>query len=366
VAVGERAMIDDRYVLDQRIGRGGMAEVYRATDRLLGRAVAVKVMRDVGASETDRLRFAGEARTLARLSHPGLVTVLDAGSTGDVPYLVMELVDGPTLATVCAGSRLDPARVAAIGAQVADALAYAHGAGVVHRDVKPANILLGGDGRARLGDFGIARLMEDAARHTSTGLVVGTASYLAPEQLRGDDVASAADVYALGLVLIEALSGTPTYPGTGLEAAMARLSRPPTVPEQLSADWQQLLRAMTDTDPGARPSAADVAATLQGIDDTVTQPAVASGPAETRVLTTAVPRPEVAKTAMPAAYRGRRAWIGGAVAALVIVIVGAVLMLQWPPSGGGATHRVDMPTGVPPRFEQPLQDLHDALNGDAP
>jgi eukaryotic-like serine/threonine-protein kinase len=356
VAVDRATVLDGRYALEQLIGSGGMAEVYRATDQLLSRSVAVKVLRDVAASEPDRQRFAAEARTLARLSHPGLVTVLDAGSAGERPYLVMELIDGPSLADVSAGSPLDAARAALMGAQVADALAYVHAAGIVHRDVKPANILLGAGGRVWLGDFGIARIVADTAHHTSTGLVIGTASYLAPEQLRGDEVTPAVDVYALGLVLIEALTGRPAYPGSGLESAMARLSRPPTMPERLPADWQALLRSMTAVDPSARPSALDTASALDGIDDSPLYQPPPRGPVETQVL---------APPDAPARSRRRLGWIGAVVAA-VIVAAGAVVAARADDGGGGAAHRVETPTDVPPRLQQPLQDLHDALNGERP
>jgi eukaryotic-like serine/threonine-protein kinase len=344
VSVDGHTVLDGRYTLEALVGRGGMADVYRATDQLLRRTVAVKLLRDVSASESDRRRFAAEAQTLAQLNHPGLVTVLDAGSADDRPYLVMELIDGPSLAASSSGVPLSVAQTASIGAQVADALAYVHAAGIVHRDIKPGNILLGAAGQAWLSDFGIARLVEDAARHTATGLIVGTASYLAPEQLRGGDVTAAADVYSLGLVLIEAITGNPAYPGTGIEAAMARLSRQPGVPEQLPADWQRLLRAMTDLEPGSRPTAAAVSTTLRSIED---------DPGHTRVLTQAVERP---------ATRGRLVWIGALIAAAALVAIGAVMVVTG--TGGGDSRRVEMPTNVPPSLQQPLQDLHDAVNGD--
>ena len=219
------AALRDRYVLESLLGSGGMADVHRATDTTLERSVAVKVLRDVAGDESARHRFVAEARTLAGLSHRNLVTVLDAGigEDDDRPFLVMELVEGRSLADALEDGPLTPEDAAAVGAQVAAALTYAHGRGVVHRDVKPGNVLLGGDGRVKLADFGIARLLGDTARHTRTGTAIGTAAYLAPEQVRGEDVTGAADTYALGLVLLEALTGRRAFPGSPTEAALARL-----------------------------------------------------------------------------------------------------------------------------------------------
>ena len=204
-----------RYRLGERLGRGGMADVLVAHDELLDRRVAVKVLRDSPDSETNRRRFVSEARILGRLSHPGLVTVLDAGMSDEAPYLVMELLPGGTLADLIDRGAQPVDRVAGLGAQVAAALAAVHGAGVIHRDVKPSNVLLDAEGRARLADFGIARLVGDTVRATRTGHTVGTTAYLAPEQAAGEDIATAADVYSLGLVLIELLTGTPAFTGTG-------------------------------------------------------------------------------------------------------------------------------------------------------
>ena len=206
-------VVAERYTLGDRLGSGGMAVVYRATDRVLHRDVAVKVLRDTADDETDRLRFTSEARTLAALSHRHLVMVLDAGTTADQPFLVMELVEGMTLSQRIADGPLAPDEVAEIGAQLADALAYAHGQGVIHRDVKPGNVLLGRSG-VKLADFGIARLVGDTVRHTMTGQAIGTAAYISPEQVLGHDVTPAADVYALGLVLLEVLTGERAYPGS--------------------------------------------------------------------------------------------------------------------------------------------------------
>jgi hypothetical protein len=253
-------VLRERYRLEARLGSGGTADVHRATDTTLQRPVAVKLLRDVAGDASDRARFVAEARTLASLSHRNLVMVLDAGigDEDDRPFLVMELVEGRALSDAFREGPLPAREVARIGAEVGAGLAFAHERGVVHRDVKPGNVLLSDDGRVKLADFGIARLIGDTVRHTRTGTAIGTAAYLAPEQVRGEDVTGCADVYALGLVLLEALTGTRAFPGSATEAALARLHRDPDVPDDLPAGWPALLRAMTAADPAARPTTAEV------------------------------------------------------------------------------------------------------------
>lgn len=259
-------VLNDRYELRGLIGQGGMAEVYRGFDRVLDREVAVKLMRTALAEEVDQRRFASETRLLASLNHPHLVMLLDAGvdeSAGPArPWLVMELVTGPTLARRLADGPLPAGEVAAVGAGLATALAHVHANGIVHRDVKPANVLLTATGAAKLADFGVARLTEEHSDLTGTGHAIGTAAYLAPEQVSGLPVTGATDVYALGLVLLEALTGQRTYAGTPTEAAFARLHRGPLIPVSLGAGWIHLLDAMTASDPRERPAAEQAAAQL--------------------------------------------------------------------------------------------------------
>ena len=276
MTVTDARVLGGRYALGSLVGSGGMAYVYRATDNRLSRAVAVKVLRSSSSDDGERGRFRAEARTLASLNHPGLVTLLDAGTCDEHPYLVMELVEGPSLSQALRdGGPLDPERVALIGAQIAGGLAYAHQRGVIHRDVKPGNILLARDDRALLADFGIARLLEDDAGHTRTGDTIGSPAYLSPEQVSGDPPSAAVDVYALGLVLLESLTGVRAYVGTPVEAALARLSAAPAIPPSLSVGWRDLLAAMTSREPDRRPSADEVATTLgswEDLDRTVVGP----------------------------------------------------------------------------------------------
>ncbi len=183
-----------------------MSEVFEAVDERTGIAVAVKVVRS-GDPDLAR-RMAQEARALELVEHPGLVRLLDTGSTDSKAYLVMELIEGSTLAAALRQGSLSPERTAAIGATLAEALAYVHDHTIVHRDVKPSNILMTADGKARLGDFGIARLL-DASTLTVAGTTLGTAAYMAPEQLEDHQVGPGADIWSLGMVLLECLTGQP-------------------------------------------------------------------------------------------------------------------------------------------------------------
>ncbi|MFJ8802768.1 serine/threonine-protein kinase [Streptomyces sp. NPDC102487] len=270
-------IVNGRYRLDGLLGAGGTADVHRGFDLSLRRPVAIKVFRpDTGFDIEESWR--SEAVLLARLHHPGLVTVYDAGQYDGQVFLVMELIEGTTLKARIAQRPLSSREVSVLGAYLAHALAHAHDAQIVHRDVKPSNILLDASSRPHLTDFGISRLVDTTSR-TASGTLTGTAAYLSPEQVLGQPVGRPADVYALGLVLLECLTGRLEYGGGPLEAAIARLHRPPALPDGISEPLAGLLRDMTALDEADRPTAALCAHTLAEAADRVRSPAVTPLPA---------------------------------------------------------------------------------------
>nr|WP_246325880.1 protein kinase [Actinomycetospora corticicola] len=247
-----------------RLGRGASATVYRAQDHLLHRDVAVKLFAP-GVGTLDSAAVRRELQAAAQVSHPGVLEVFDVGETDDRVFLVTRLVAGGSLADTLEQGPLPAEVVVGLAGELLGALAHVHALGIVHRDVKPANILLDpaepdpeapDDGPARvrpvLADFGVAAV---ATATTAHGQVTGTAAYLAPEQVRGDEVGSPADVYALGLVLLECLTGRREFPGGPVESSVARLHREPVVPAGLPDDLRDLLTAMTAAAPVERPSA---------------------------------------------------------------------------------------------------------------
>lgn len=259
-------LIGDRYETVRPIGRGGMGIVWLARDTVLGRQVAVKQIGDFpGESEGETRRAMREARSAAALNHPNVVAVYDVTEHEGTPWLVMEYVAGPTLASVIRErGPMTPRGAADLGAQLAGALAAAHKAGIVHRDVKPANVLIGG-GRPKLGDFGIARSGTDD-QLTQTGLVTGTPSYMAPEVAVGDDHGEAADVWALGATIYFAVEGKDAYPSQGNALATLRsiAAHPPRRPER-AGQLEPVLADMLSRDVARRGSMAQALRRLESI-----------------------------------------------------------------------------------------------------
>ncbi|MFD8740056.1 protein kinase [Streptomyces sp. NPDC059618] len=348
-------ILNGRYRLDALLGSGGAADVHRGFDLRLRRPVAVKVFRpETGFDPQETSQ--GEAAILARLNHPGLVTAFDAGQHGGRVFLVMQLVEGTTLKRRITAGPLSFEETAALGSGLAHALAHAHEASIVHRDVKPSNILLDASHRPYLTDFGISRLL-DATTHTATGTLIGTAAYLSPEQVLGQPVGRPADIYALGLVLLECLTGRLEYDGGPLEAAIARLHRPPALPRHLPPQLADLVRAMTALDETDRPTADDCAQALAESTETgrlaanPSPPAVSSATSHTRTRTrdrmhgTPLPRGGEQVAARTRAVRKRPLAVGAGVA-LAATLVTALAVPGNSPSHGDDQSRTGI-TGVP-------------------
>lgn len=264
-------LLGGRYELDEQVGAGGYGEVWRATDTVLSRPVAVKLPYEGYARQPGALaRFQAEARHAGALSHQNIARVYDYGepTDGSPPYLVMELVEGPSLSDVLTSGPLDTARTMNIVAQTAAGLQAAHAEGLVHRDIKPANLLLTPEGTVKITDFGIANVV-GSAPVTITGQVIGTPGYLAPERAAGEQATPASDLYALGIVAYECLAGAPPFTGTPLEIALAHGIRPlPPLPASVPPDVVAFVMLLTAKDPAWRPaSAADVARTADQLRD---------------------------------------------------------------------------------------------------
>jgi serine/threonine-protein kinase len=260
-------LLAGRYRLDSRIAVGAMGEVWRGTDEVLSRPVAVKLLRTEYAQYPETLaRFRSEGRHAGSLSHPGIARVYDYGEdTGGasgpkLAYLVMELVDGPSLTEVLGRGPLPPRQAMDVVAQAAAGLDAAHRAGLVHRDIKPGNLLLGADGQVKITDFGISHAA-GSAPITVSGTLLGTPAYLAPERVAGEAATPASDLYSLGVVAWECLAGGLPFTGAPIEVAVAHRDRPlPSLPDAVPADVAVLVAELTAKDPRARPrSAADVA-----------------------------------------------------------------------------------------------------------
>jgi eukaryotic-like serine/threonine-protein kinase len=319
---------DHRYRLDSRIATGGMGEVWRATDTTLGRTVAVKLLKhEYADDENFRSRFSSEAQHAAALHHPGVAAVYDFGEAaatdggGPRPYLVMELVDGqPLSALILPGQPLDPDVTRDLMAQAGDAIGAAHAAGIIHRDVKPANLIITPDRRVKITDFGIARATEGMAL-TQTGQVMGTPQYLSPEQAQGGTATPASDVYSLGVVAFECLTSRRPFIGeTPIATALAHLREPvPPLPPSVPADLAAVVTRSMAKDPAAFAAA-------------MRDPALVASPAQTtQVLPGVAPVPPdeppstLATPVTPPEEKRKRRWLWIVLAVVVLVAIIALI-----------------------------------------
>jgi eukaryotic-like serine/threonine-protein kinase len=325
-------LIADRYELEELCGSGGMSSVFRAHDRQLDRRVAIKILHPRYADEREYVeRFRREARSVARLSHPNIVTVIDRGEDGGRQFIVFEYVDGENLKELVARSgRLPIRRALELTLAVADGLAFAHENGLVHRDVKPQNVLLSGEGEVKVTDFGIARSLDVDHGMTQTGTVMGTSNYLSPEQASGNPVSPATDVYSLGVVLWELLTGDVPFPGDNFVAvALRHINEEPPSVRELRPDVPARLAAAVaralEKEPGRRfASMADFAAELRAclaqLDEEETEP-----------------RPAIAPLAQRARARVPRRWrpLVYAVAALAVAAAAFAAVVLFGGGGNG-------------------------------
>lgn len=356
-------VVGGRYRLDEPLGHGGMARVWRGVDTVLGRPVAVKILHlHLRDDDAFTARFRHEAVTAARVSHPNIVAVYDTISDEDIDAIVLELVEGVTLRQHLDDiGALEPHEVTEMGVDLARALVAAHKVGLIHRDIKPANILIGFDGSVKIADFGIARAAADTDL-TEQGAVMGTASYLSPEQLEGKSLDGRSDLYSLGLVLFEAASGRTPFPGDDATSrAMARLSVEPLrvrdVMEDVPADLDETIDLLLRRDRDQRiPDAATLLGRLERVrdherlddDDPLPRP---DRQRARRIEDTApqphaaTPGPRTVKAARPA--RARRRVRTGTV--LLSGLVGGSLVLLWllTRPGGEPSQPGSAPTAPP-------------------
>jgi serine/threonine protein kinase len=324
---------DGRYRVERVLGDGAMAKVVLAEDGELGRRVAVKLLdKRLAADANFRARFAREARAVASLSHPNVVGVFDVGEAEGRPFIVMEHVEGRTLEErLRRDGALTPNEVCRIGRQVCAGLEHAHSAGLVHRDLKPGNLIERRDGTIKIADFGIARL-DETTELTEAGAIIGTAAYLAPEQAEGGEITQAADVFTLGVVLYELLTGRKPWKVESLaDLARRRLVPPAELPPDAPWSLREAIERSLDADPLARPTVTELAELLDAPDDDATL---------------VIPRPRL--------VRGRQRrlprTVWAALLAAVALILGAVAA-SFATSGGD-----DASSGATVGEVQPLRD----------
>jgi serine/threonine-protein kinase len=350
-------VLSGRYQLERLLATGGMGAVWQARDLRLDRAVAVKELTGAGLTLPMAIqRFDREARAVARLAHPNIVALHDVGVEDDRPYLVMELVDGRSVAAILEEGPLPPASAVAVAAQTCDGLAAAHAAGIIHRDIKPANLLLTGTGVVKICDFGIARLHDTAGDTTLSGVAppLGSYKYLAPEQATGAPVDTRTDLYALGCTLYAMLTGAPPFSGSQQTVLHQHLTQPPaplaTGQDGITPELEALVHQLLRKEPEQRPADAVEVRTRLAV---VAEDLVIADALEPRVPLTAVPdaAPQIAPPRIPhpdgsgepspAAPQRRLLAIAGVTLVVVIAVLAVLGLTRWLP-------RTNDPGAVPP------------------
>lgn len=342
-------LIAGRYQVDELLAGGGMGQVFAGRDLKLQRPVAIKFLRPDMAAQTDlKARFEAEARAAGRLSHPNVVAVFDTGEHDGTPYIIMELLSGRTLADEVAQGPMDPQRARLTGLEILSALAASHREGILHRDLKPGNILLAADGTAKVADFGVAKITEGMDL-TNTGMMLGTPAYLAPERVAGEPASESTDVYSVGVILYELLTGAKPFDAdTPLGLVRAIQEDDPLPLDQVRPDLDASLAAAVDRamakDPGRRYSSAEQMAEALGAVVVVPK----TSPDATRVIPVAGPSTRVlaastgptapaaaaaGPSGAPAAgsghplYRGRQVWERLSGPGRLRILVGVMLLL---------------------------------------
>jgi serine/threonine-protein kinase len=335
--VAAQTLLGGRYLVESELGRGGMATVFKGTDTVLGRPVAVKVLSPQYAGDADFVtRFRREAQSAARLNHPNLVSVYDTGTDDGIHFIVMEYVDAKTLADYLAGGgRIMPERAIEIAEAVCDAVSMAHAHGIIHRDIKPANIMITSKGNVKVTDFGIARVISGADTIAQTAAVLGTASYLSPEQAQSQPVDQRSDIYSLGVVLYEMVTGRPPFSGDSpVMVASKHVLEQPTPPSKLNPDVAPALEAVImkalSKNPDNRYQDADeMRADLERV--RLGQPVQATPllpeSARTQVIASSGPPTAVLPPVGPEGDEPRRWWIPALIVLLILAVLGGGLYL---------------------------------------
>ncbi|MGH2681008.1 MAG: Stk1 family PASTA domain-containing Ser/Thr kinase [Actinomycetota bacterium] len=323
----------DRYEVEAPLGSGGMAEVWRGHDRVLNRTVAIKTLLSQFARDTSFVdRFRREAQAAARLNHHGIVSVYDSGTDGDTPYIVMQYIEGRTLADFLgSGKTLPPMQAAQIAKEIAEALAAAHAQGVIHRDIKPANVMITREGKVLVMDFGIARMISGPETAPQTSAVLGTASYLSPEQAQGQSADARSDIYALGVVLYEMLTGRPPFTGDSpMAIAYKHVNATPPAPSAANPDVPPeldavVMRALSKNPANRYQSGQEFADDLERArtgGKVMATPLLPPGGEATQVIS----RPQPTSVLPPHEEEpgsSRKAWVGALLAILIMALLAA-------------------------------------------